>query len=778
MPIANPSLAAAAGDYLAAGLCVLPARRDQKRPTVSWKAYQSRRPTGAEIGAWFANGHDALCILAGAVSRNTEMLDFDRRAELHEPWCAKVRAAAPGLLERLVVSRTQRDGRHVYYRCEDGVSGNLKLAQRKGDDGIETLIETRGEGGLFLCSPTEGYEVLQGSLCSMPVLTGEERDILLRCASELNQYEPPAMNGPATGAPARATLAQDGRSPLGSPPGPPAPHARPGDDFNARGDVRAILEAHGWTRFKPGDNEEWCRPGKSGACSATLKDGNFFVFSSNASPFEQRGSYKHFAVYAMLECGGDFEQAARCLREAGFGGDGATDSADGLDISAITGPCGAQAEENSHTSADVDHSAPCGEDSSGRPPSSPQVPDPGPFPEELFDVPGFIGDVVQYARSVAHRDQPVLALAGAVMLQAVLVARKVRDERGNRTNLYTVAVALSSAGKDKPREVNDRILELAGVDLLGNEEVTSDAAVLTALEARPAILFQFDEFGRFLRTMGDPRKSPNIYAAITTFMRLYSNANRTYRGKGYADAKRNRTIVQPCASIYGTSTPRAMYESLTKEGIEDGFVGRLIFFETLTRPPRVRRPDADPPQHLIEAAMWWNNFVPGDGNTAGVYPRPRLVEATEEAEAIFDALAKLADAEMALDETYAPIWGRAEEKACRLALVYACSRCKENPMIDDAAARWACRMSEYTTRRTILIASQWISDGMFDSRQKRVLRVIQEAGTISQSELCRKTQALTPKERTEVLENLVLGGLIRVSQVETKGRHRVSYEAL
>jgi len=58
----------AARQYLDAGLCVLPARRDQKRPTIAWKGFQTRLPTPAEVEAWLANGPDALCIIAGAVS--------------------------------------------------------------------------------------------------------------------------------------------------------------------------------------------------------------------------------------------------------------------------------------------------------------------------------------------------------------------------------------------------------------------------------------------------------------------------------------------------------------------------------------------------------------------------------------------------------------------------------------------------------------------------------------------------------------------------------------
>ena len=157
--------------------------KDQKRPTVPWKPYQTRVPTSAEVDAWFANGQTALCILTGKVSGNHELIDFDQGGARFAAWCDGVRTARPGLLERLVISKTQRDGRHAQYRFDGDVSGNLKLAQRKGDDGkVVTLIETRGEGGLYLCAPTSGYEVLQGDLCRLPVITAEERDILLQCA--------------------------------------------------------------------------------------------------------------------------------------------------------------------------------------------------------------------------------------------------------------------------------------------------------------------------------------------------------------------------------------------------------------------------------------------------------------------------------------------------------------------------------------------------------------------------------------------------------------------
>ena len=47
--------------------------------------------------------------------------------------------------------------------------------------------------------------------------------------------------------------------------------------------------------------------------------GVFYVFSSNAAPFEPNQAYSPFAVYALLEHQGDFAQAASALRDEGFG---------------------------------------------------------------------------------------------------------------------------------------------------------------------------------------------------------------------------------------------------------------------------------------------------------------------------------------------------------------------------------------------------------------------------------------------------------------------------
>lgn len=431
---------------------------------------------------------------------------------------------------------------------------------------------------------------------------------------------------------------------------------------------------------------------------------------------------------------------------------------DDVDLSAFAPLCDGDADEDSV-------------------PRTVRPPDPGPFPQHLLSVPGFISDVIAFNLATAQRPQPVLALAAAICLQAVLAARKVRDERGNRTNLYCVGIAPSGAGKDHARKINKNVLFQSGLnDHEGNEDLASDAGLIAAVENEPAILFQIDEFGRFLRTIGDPKKAPHLFNVLTALMKLYSSADTVFRGKAYAEKKKNKVVDQPCVSMYGTTVPDHFFESLTAESLADGFIARLLVFEAQQTPPRQRVVYQDVPEPILEAARWWGEFKPG-GNLRTEHPQPIVVPMTDEGGQVFDDLADMVDVELDRpDESGRSLWARVEEKACRLALIYACSVNREAPAIDEDAARWACDLSTYLTRRMLFVCHEWVAEGLFDARQKRVLRIIRRAGgSLSRSELCRKTQSLTQRERQEVIDNLLETGQLVRSDVPTGGRRRATY---
>jgi len=333
-------------------------------------------PTEAELSAWSANDPNALCIICGKISGNAEMMDFDYGGELFDAWCDRVNAVAPGLLDKLVIENTQSDGWHAIYRCVVAVCGSKVLARRRRDvkegeitvnadgqrvivlkgkeyvvhtdrDGdafvIITLIETRGEGGLFLCDPTPGYELVQGELTDLPIISEAERDILWQCARGLNDLSdsfamsadrPCDDDSPSHGSQIGRISDDSGH--------------RPGDDYNRRGDVQSLLAAHGWAYLQKDDtNEHWRRPGKKKGQSATLRidDRTFYVFSSNALPFEMNVGYSPFAVYALLAHDGDFSAATSALSQHGYGQ--SPQDAAGADISAIVDAATARTSSSS-----------------------------------------------------------------------------------------------------------------------------------------------------------------------------------------------------------------------------------------------------------------------------------------------------------------------------------------------------------------------------------------------------------------------------------------------
>lgn len=312
----NRYLNDAAVEYASAGLSVIPADPATKRPVGSWKAAQSKATAPESLAGMNLVG---IGIVAGWVSGNLEVLDFDHKRRFYAEWKRLVDLEAPGLTDVLVWQETQSGGCHGIYRVQDfAVPGNQKLAYEKivvpgpGEhlhdgkkypaqmvDGqwyiFPCMIETRGEGGQFLVSPTPGYEIESGSLGAIPTITAKGRNLVVRAARALDRSQ--------------ARPRQE--------PRPEIDGTRPGDWFNENTDPRDILLKHGWTDtgIAKGEYEHWRRPGKDQGWSASLINGRLFrVFTSNAAPFEADQVYPPFSVYALLEHGGDFSAAARAIR--------------------------------------------------------------------------------------------------------------------------------------------------------------------------------------------------------------------------------------------------------------------------------------------------------------------------------------------------------------------------------------------------------------------------------------------------------------------------------
>jgi len=706
--------------YLSAGLCVLPAILEEKRPALSgWKQYQRRLPTERQVRTWFAEPRP-VCVLTGAVSGHLEMIDFDHGGELYNRWAELVTTESPELLARLIFERSQSGGWHAVYRCAEPVPGNRKLAQRivvvpsaepvmiggkrhvprKVGDHFEvtcTLIETRGEGGLFLCAPTPGYQIEQGSFDSIPVLEVAEQAILIEAARTLNEAVPAATSAPTV----------------------PAGIGRPGDDFNERGDVREVLVRHGWSLARGGENECWRRPGKDRGWSATLRDRVLYVFSSNASPFEPDRAYAPFTVFTLLEHGGDFTAAANALRSQGYGQAGEDPDVDLSGL--ICGPAGPPS-----------------------PPTASEYPDPGPMPDSFFHIPGFVAEVMDHCLATAPYPNLALAFCGALSLQAVLAGRKVRDQGDNRTNIYLLALAYSSVGKDWPRKVNTHIMHRVGLVNSVGEKFASGEGIQDSLFINPSLLFQTDEIDGLLQSINKARDA-RYESIMGTLLTMYSSANSIFPMRRKAGKEAPGAIDQPCLVVFGTAIPNHYYEALSERMLTNGFFARMIVLECGTRSAGREPRLLSLPGRVLETARWWADFRSGTGNLENWHPVPQVVPHTDEARAVLietrlEAEVEYAKAEASDDSVGTAVWGRASEHARKLALIYAVSENNEQPEIGKAATAWASRLVLHQARRMLFMAQSHVADNPFQGECLKLLRKLRAApaGELSHSALLKR----------------------------------------
>jgi hypothetical protein len=413
----------------------------------------------------------------------------------------------------------------------------------------------------------------------------------------------------------------------------------------------------------------------------------------------------------------------------------------------------------------------------------PGTADPGPIPTELLRVPGFIDEVMQYTLDTAPYPEPVLAFAGALTLQALLAGRKVRDAMDNRTNLYVLGLANSGVGKDHARKVNARILYEAGLAGCLGTSFASGEGIEDRLFDQPASLFQVDEIDGLLLRVSQA-KDARHEAIVSMLLQMYSSAASVYVMR--AKAGRERTeIDQPCLCLFGTAVPKHFYESLSARLMTNGFLARLLILECGPRGEGrddVYRPL---PASLLEAARWWADYRPG-GNLAPQHPAPRLVPAAPDALAAFAELRKRIDAtcygpcRAAQDEAGMALWARAYEKARRLALIYACSVDRENPVVTPEAADWAGAFALHQTRRMLYMARQHASESEFDARRKRLLDVLEQWRRQHGDEwmpLWRVNRKLpwSNREHEEVRDTLIQQRLIEYRVTTTRGRPGAVY---
>lgn len=316
-----------AKQYIDAGFNVLPLQLDgTKQPIGTWKPYQTRFASPHELQQWFGNGQCGIGVVAGAISGNLHVIDFDHDAEKHfAQFWADVQTQLPGITGKLLAIATPRPGRQVWFRQASPPPASHELAWTEPLPTDETdsegqpilqpqlMIETRGTGG-YACAPGtppathktgRPYQLVHGSFENLPTVTDAEAETILAICRSYSRFTPQQVQR------------KPGEAYQGEP--------RPGDIFNQQADLRQMLLDAGWKQHhrdddgieyltRPGDKQT---PGHSASLGRIRSDDGkplLYVFSSNAAPFQANTAYDAFACYALLHHRGDFGAAAAAVR--------------------------------------------------------------------------------------------------------------------------------------------------------------------------------------------------------------------------------------------------------------------------------------------------------------------------------------------------------------------------------------------------------------------------------------------------------------------------------
>lgn len=367
------------------------------------------------------------------------------------------------------------------------------------------------------------------------------------------------------------------------------------------------------------------------------------------------------------------------------------------------------------------------QDQKQREEEAPEHGDPGPLPEHLLEVPGFIRAVMDHTLQTAPYPQRALAFCGALTLQAHLAGRKVQDQMGNRTNLFVLALANSGTGKDHPRKINQQILMQVGLASTIGDAFASGEGIEDRMLQCPAMLFQTDEIdGLMLRI--NQGKEGRHESIMNVLLKMYTSSNSFYPMRVKA-GREPEVIDQPCLCLLGTAVPKHYYEALSLRMLTNGLLARMLVVEAGKRGRGQSTSIRDVSPTILQTAHWWTQMPLQQGNLQRQHPLPLMVPDTPDAADVFAGFRDAADHQYTLaedrDDTMAmAIWARASEKARRLALVHACSESHKALRIEEHAARWACELVDHQTRRMLFMATGHVSESSYDARCKAVLTTL------------------------------------------------------
>ncbi|MBB6578986.1 hypothetical protein HNP33_003091 [Comamonas odontotermitis] len=372
------------------------------------------------------------------------------------------------------------------------------------------------------------------------------------------------------------------------------------------------------------------------------------------------------------------------------------------------------------------------------------------LPPFVVNPPGMLGELARWINATAPKSQPELAVAAAIALGSVLMARTYVSQFNNFTSLYFILVAKSTEGKEHPQAAIQHVLTEAGFpELIGGSGYTSAGAVFSQLLQAPAHLATIDEIGKMLK-LSRAKGNSHGEAAIDKLVEAYGRVNGIMRPPTYSQMTlrqdqqvQARVVYNPAITLLGATTGNTFYSNLTDDLIKDGFLGRCIVVES-TQPRQLinlKGRAAEVPFHILE----WCRLVHISGQNlgdlagaTGADTKPTTIPLTfdDACEPLIQAFERKLNAlkDKHEHEGVDVLLGRTLEKSLRLAMIACKAEKASNTVITTQHLKWAIEyVQHYDTRLLDAVThSRTVND--FDEQMQRMIGYIKSVRKLTDSE--------------------------------------------
>ena len=439
------------------------------------------------------------------------------------------------------------------------------------------------------------------------------------------------------------------------------------------------------------------------------------------------------------------------------------------------------------------------------------------MPTSFMQRDDFFGRVARSIVETTDQPQPEFAVAAAACLTSVMVGNRIYFDVGPHRvwpHLNALCLGPSTCGKDWPRKCLDRIIEAAADDfpavpsetkeirfLYGSSSIRSDAGIRYELMTKSTTtIFAVDEIGDLLEKVNTAGPGQGHLSGIAkTLKELKHGQGRFYRPGG-TGTDGTCEIWSPHLVIYGSSTPDRVWDNISVNAVEGGFLNRFQIFEggipeTLVL-CREWRMDEDVVQTIrnwrlaLSKDIAWGKSCAEAADTRGrigARPEafgPRLRDMIKgkvdgDANKLWlefnrECHAKKAAAHRAGDGLRVAVWGRVAECAAQMATIFACGGFQKSMEIScllrgarltkDCMAEgivWArCQAAK------VLARIDRIGGEEHHRSHDLVAEIIQRNSPITHRTLQRmmRRKFPEPKMLQGILANLVSGAQVRIDK--------------